>query len=81
MSERKTVNIMTVEGIIDRLDRINRRLIGIIILLIVLLVGTNIVWIVYENQFQDLNIEVEQEAEAGTNNFANDGGLIYNGGV
>lgn len=67
----------TVEGIVDRLDRINRRLVWIIVLLIVLLVGSNVVWIVYENQFQDLSIEVQQDAETGTNNFANDGGVIY----
>lgn len=79
MSERKSVSIATVEGIIERLDRINRRLIAIIILLIILLVGSNTVWIIYENQYQDLSIEVEQDAEDETNNFANDGGIIYNG--
>lgn len=79
MSERKSVSIATVEGIIERLDRINRRLIAVVVLLIVLLVGSNVFWIIYENQYQDLSIEVEQDAEDGTNNFANDGGIIYNG--
>lgn len=79
MSERKSVSLATVEGIIERLDRINRRLIAVVVLLIVLLVGSNVFWIVYENQYQDLSIEVEQDAEEGTNNFANDGGIIYNG--
>lgn len=51
MSERKSVHIATVEGIIDRLDRINRRLIAIVVLLIVLLVGSNVAWLIYESQF------------------------------
>lgn len=79
MSERKSVSLATVEGIIERLDRINRRLIAVVVLLIVLLVGSNVFWIIYENQYQDLSIEVEQDAEEGTNNFANDGGIICNG--
>lgn len=79
LSEQNDVKYYAIDVIVDRFDRINRRLIAVIILLVVLLVGSNIAWVVYENQFDDLKIEVEQEAEEGTNNFANDGSFIYNG--
>lgn len=36
-----------------RLERANRRLWFVLILLIFLLVGSNIAWIYYENQFED----------------------------
>lgn len=44
----------------------------VIILLIVLLFGTNAAWIYYESQFETIEMsqEVEQDAEgSGTNNF------------
>lgn len=41
------------EGILARLERIIKRLWITIILLIVLLVGSNIAWIHYECQFED----------------------------
>ena len=78
MSEEKTVNIATVEGIIDRLDRINRRLIGIIILLIVLLVASNVVWIVYESQFQEVSTETDIDAwQDGDTNLVSGGDMYY----
>lgn len=58
-----------------RAERTIKRLIAVIVLLIVLLVGSNVIWIVYENQFEDI-ITVTQESEA------NDGGsaIVNNGG-
>lgn len=49
----------------------------IIILLIVLLCGTNAAWIIYESQFETVDItqEVEQEADNGINRFV--GGDYY----
>jgi hypothetical protein len=51
--------------------RREKRLIAIIVLTIVLLVGSNIGWLVYESQFEDYVItqEVEQEADNGENHF------------
>lgn len=59
------------ESSMVRAERQAKRLIAIIILLIVLLVGSNIGWLVYENSFEDIVItqEVEQEADNGENHF------------
>lgn len=60
-----------------RYERVIKKLWVIIILLIVFLVGSNIVWVVYDKQFEDVTItqEVEQEAESGENHFI--GGDFY----
>ena len=52
------------ESIADRYDRTNKRLWAVIILLIVLLVGSNALWIWYESQFVYYQ-EVEQEIDSG----------------
>lgn len=45
----------------SRMERVNKRLIAIIVLLIVLLVGSNIAWLIYESKYQDICIEAEQD--------------------
>lgn len=54
-----------------------KRLIAVIIILVVLLVGSNIGWIIYESQFEEIKVEdsvyAEQEAEDGGNNYAVNG--------
>ena len=59
------------ESAMARAERQSKRLVAIIILLILLLVGSNIGWLVYESQFEDYVItqEVEQEADNGENHF------------
>ena len=56
-----------------RQDRTIKRLWILCILLIVLLVGTNFAWIVYENQFEDIietvQIEADQQADGDSNNY------------
>jgi len=49
----------------------------IIIMLIILLFGSNAAWIVYESQYETVSVtqEVEQDANNGTNNFV--GGDYY----
>lgn len=61
-----------------RMERSNKRLWIVIILLVVLLVGSNIAWTIYESQFETVEtvIEAEQESESG-DNFAV--GCDYNG--
>jgi hypothetical protein len=56
-------------------ERTERRLWITIILLIILLVGSNAGWIYYESQFEDVYQEVVQEADNGTNSFI--GGNVY----
>lgn len=53
-------------------------LLAVIILLVVLLVGSNIAWLVYESQFETVEEtyqDVMQEADNGENNFI--GGDLY----
>lgn len=67
----------------NRLMRIIKWLIAVILVLIVLLVGSNICWIVYENSFEDVNTtkeyQIEQDAESGNNNSVINGGEFVNG--
>ena len=68
------------ESAMARAERQAKRLVAVIILLIVLLVGSNICWIVYENSFDDMaeTYTVEQGG-AETNNSVINGGEIVNG--
>lgn len=57
------------EGIMARFERIIKRLWVTITILVVLLVGTNIAWLIYESQFQVVQTyDVEQNTEGGDNN-------------
>lgn len=53
------------EADMTRMERMNRRLWILAIVLIVALIGTNAGWIYYENQFQDISTSVEQEVDTG----------------
>ena len=64
------------EGMIARAEITAKRLWITILLLIVLLVGTNAGWIWYESQFED--IAISQENEDGYNNFVGNDGDIFN---
>ena len=70
------------ESSMVRAERQAKRLIAIIILLIVLLVGSNIGWLIYESQFEDVitseEIIVDAEENGIANYIGNDGDL-YNG--
>ena len=61
----------------SRLMGIIKSLVAVIVILIVLLVGSNVAWLVYENSFEDCVITqgVEQDADNGINNFV--GGDYY----
>lgn len=64
----------------ERLMEIIKSLISVIIVLIVLLVGTNIAWIIYESQFEvvEENTTITQDNENGYNNYiGNDGDINY----
>ena len=65
------------EAELARAERTAKRLWITILLLIVLLVGTNGLWIWYQNQFDD--IAISQENEDGYNNFVGNDGDIFNG--
>ena len=67
-----------------RLMSIIKSLIAVIIILIVLLVGSNIAWLIYENSFETVEstteeYQITQDAESGNNNSIINGGEIVNG--
>ena len=76
--EQKMIPYFCHEGDMARAERTIKRLWILCILLIVLLVGTNIAWIHYENQFMD-EVTVTQDSETGTNNYLGGNGVITNG--
>ena len=77
-----TVPYVVHESSMARAERLSRRLVAIIILLIVLLVGSNIGWLIYESQFKDVITSEEIIVDAEENGIANyigNDGDIYNG--
>ena len=71
------------ESAMARAERHTKALIWVIVLLIVLLVGSNVGWMIYENSFEDVNAteeyQIEQDAESGNSNSIINGGEIVNG--
>lgn len=57
------------EASMARMERQSKRLWIAVLLLIVLMVGTNAAWLYYESQWEAVYQEVTQEADNGTNNF------------
>ena len=76
----ETVPYIVHEGMMARAERTAKRLWITILLLIVLLVGTNAGWIWYESQFEETTTTIEAEADDGGNAVANNNGMVnYNG--
>ena len=71
----KGINIpyIAYEAAQSRLERIIKRLWITTIILIVLLVGSNVAWLIYESQYEYYEETVTQEAEN------NEGDIIMNG--
>lgn len=68
------------ESAMARAERSFKRLWAAIILLIVLLFGSNAGWIWYESQFEETTTTIEAEADDGGNAIANNNGMVnYNG--
>lgn len=74
--EQKMIPYFCHEGDMARAERTIKRLWILCILLIILLVGTNVAWIVYENSFED--IVVTQDNADGYNNYVGNDGDITN---
>lgn len=73
------------ESSMMRADLLSKRLVAVIILLIVLLVGSNVGWLIYESQFEVVEetttetYTIDQDAETGNNNSVINGGEVANG--
>ena len=66
----------------QRHENREKRLVWVIVLLIVLLVGSNLAWMIYENSFEDVVTTEEITVDAEDNGIANyigNDGDIYNG--
>lgn len=75
--QRNVVSFAAFESAMLRMERSNRRLIAIIILLAVLLFGSNAAWIWYESQWETVpETTITQELET-----QGDGDAIINDGV
>ena len=69
------------ESAMARSERQTKRLIAVIVLLIVLLVGSNIGWLIYESQFETVATEeiIVDADENGVTNYIGNDGDIFNG--
>ena len=66
MDDNKSIPYIAHESMMARLERSIERLWILAIILVFLLVGTNLAWIYYENQFMDTETTmVEQEVDTG----------------
>ena len=75
----ETVTFIVHEGMMARAERTAKRLWITILLLIVLLVGTNGAWIWYCNQWETVESwEIMQENDGANNNFIGNEGYITN---
>jgi hypothetical protein len=54
------------ESAMARLERTNKRLCTLCLIILLALMGTNIAWVVYENQFEDV-VTVTQDADVDGN--------------
>lgn len=77
--ETTSIPFFVHEGILARFERINKRLWITVILLIVLLVGTNAGWLYYESLWSDEITTITQENADGYNNYIGNDGDISNG--
>ena len=79
--EEKHVPYIVFEGELARMERIIKRLWILIIIMFLALVGSNLAWLYYENQFEDVvtTTTVTQESESDTGDAFNVNGDYING--
>ena len=80
--EQQTISFIAHESGMTRLERANRRVWILCIILIVALLGTNAGWLYYESQFEIVETssqEVEQEIDTGDGDATVIGIGDYNG--
>lgn len=78
--QAKDVPYIAYEAALTKAEFSFKRLWAAIILLIVLLFGSNAGWLYYESQFEETTTTIEAEADDGGNAVANNNGMVnYNG--
>lgn len=71
----------TIDVLAAMAERTIKRLWIVIVLLVVLLVGSNVAWLYYESQFEDESWTFEATTDNGGNAIANGDGEVYYYGV
>ena len=81
MSEKEPVFIpyYVHEGEMNRLERINKRLFILLIIIFIAFVSTNAAWLWYESQFEDQTITQTVEQDSGDGGSNTYDGLIVGG--
>lgn len=67
----REIPYVVMEGVMARAERTIRRLWILCIILIVLFVGTNLAWIIYEHQFKAVTETTTQEVQQDNSNGNN----------
>ena len=75
--EPESVPYIVHEASMARMERQAKRLWIAVLLLIVMLVGTNAAWLYYESQFSDLVTTIEAEQDGSGVNIVGGGDLDY----
>lgn len=76
----KDVPYIVHESEMARLERIIKRQFVLIVVALCFLVGTNVCWIAYENQFEDIETtEVTQDLDSGNGDAIINDGVHING--
>lgn len=78
MDKPDTISYFAHESIVARMERQIKRMFILCIIIFAALILSNIAWIVYENQFEDV-VTVTQETPSGNNNYVGRDGDITNG--
>lgn len=65
------------EGEISRLERLNKRLWILILVIFISLIGTNAGWIIYESQYEDIVVTQDVDTGEGTAVVSGTGNAIY----
>lgn len=78
---KSTIPLIASECEAVRTHNIIKRLIFVILILSILLFGSNLAWIIYDKQFEVVSetYDIEQEAEFGSNSCVINGGDLING--
>lgn len=72
----KSVPYIVYESALARMERTIKKLWILCIILLAIIIGSNIAWLYYENQFEDVVTTVTQEVESDRN-----GNAIINDGI
>lgn len=76
--QEATISRYAFEATLVSFEKTIKRLWIVILVLILLLAGTNAAWVYYEAQFTEEVVTVEQESESGYNNYVGHDGDITN---